>query len=311
MGTTEKQAFSIIVPVYNNEQNIPVSVPYMIEASDQFRGYDVEFIFVCDGSPDCSFEELRKMKDRYQEKITIINFTRNFTQGAAVHCGIDHSRGNVIGVISCDMQDPFELFSDMLSEWENGYKLVIANRESRHDKGLGVLGSNLYHHLVHRYIDKRWPAGGFDFFLMDRQVAQDYAKYDVANGSMQMLLIWLGYEYKLIPYTREERYVGHSGYSFFKKLNLVFGVFATYSPIMSRIWLAIGALLVVLSAVLAVVFACAGLFTATGVNSALPSLLLVFCAGIVLCAIGFMGEFIWRDYRNSLGLPRYVIDEIE
>lgn len=308
MSEDKRKLFSIVVPIYGNEKNIPITIPYFISKLDLFPKYDVEIIMVCDGSPDASYEEMKTMYERYPGIIRIVNFTRNFGQGAAVHCGMDMAKGDIIGVISCDMQDPFELFVDMVAAWEEGYKLVIASRKGRNESGVSTQAAKLLHRLVNRFVDRRYPTGGFDFFLVDRKVAEQFCQIDAANGSMQMLLIWMGYKYKNIEYIREERKVGKSGYKFWRKLNVAIGIFVTYSTLFTQIWAFIGGGLGLVGAIaflVTLVMLLNGLHTGIWLVISFVAL----CTGLVLCSVSAVGEYIWRIFDNSKHRPRYVIDE--
>ncbi len=309
MSEGKKKLFSVVVPVYGNEKNIPITIPYFVSKLDLFPKYDVEIILVCDGSPDNSFEEMKKMHERYPGLIRIASFTRNFGQGPAIHCGMKMARGDVIGVISCDMQDPFELFADMLAAWEEGYKFVIATRMSRNEHGICTSMSKLLHKLANKYIDSRYPVGGFDFFLIDRVVVEPFCGMDTANGMIQMVLIWLGYKYKAIEYVRQERKTGKSGYGLWKKITIAIGLFTTYSPILSQIWGFLGG---AMGAIGGLAFIVLLILQACGhqLGVALIISFLAFCTGLILCAAAALGEYIWRAFDNTKRRPRYVLDEM-
>ena len=125
-----KSLFSVVIPIYGNEKNLPITVPYIIEHLELFENYRVEVIMVNDGSPDNSWEVMKKYQSEYPDLIKIASLSRNFGQMACIHAGMDLAKGDVIGVISADMQEPFELFADMLKEWEKGYKIVCAVKTS-------------------------------------------------------------------------------------------------------------------------------------------------------------------------------------
>lgn len=131
-----KSLFSVVIPIYGNEKNLPITVPYIIEHLELFENYRVEVIMVNDGSPDNSWEVMKKYQSEYPDLIKIASLSRNFGQMACIHAGMDLAKGDVIGVISADMQEPFELFADMLKEWEKGYKIVAGVRSGRDEKGI-------------------------------------------------------------------------------------------------------------------------------------------------------------------------------
>lgn len=305
-----KKKFSIVIPIYKNEENLPITIPYIMDNLKLFPDYDVEIIMVCDGSPDASYMIMKEYKEKYPEVIKIAKLTRNWGQGAAIHCGFDMAEGEVIGVISADMQDPFELFVDMLKEWEQGTKLVFATRESRGDQAWVKITSGSFHRLIHTLINPRYPKGGFDFYVVDRQVMMDYLPLDRANVLSSLLLIWLGYDYKEIYYTRQKRTHGKSGYKFWKKVQMALSAFVSFSLFPIRFLNIIGVL-------------CAGFGCVAGIIDILLKvcgvinypvtvdifIMLSFFAGILLLGMSILAEYIWRMFDVVKGQPRYLVDE--
>ena len=143
-----KSLFSVVIPIYGNEKNLPITVPYIIEHLELFENYRVEVIMVNDGSPDNSWEVMKKYQSEYPDLIKIASLSRNFGQMACIHAGMDLAKGDVIGVISADMQEPFELFADMLKEWEKGYKIVAGVRSGRDEKGIYATCASAFHNFI-------------------------------------------------------------------------------------------------------------------------------------------------------------------
>ena len=225
-----KKLFSIIIPVYKNEKNLPITVPYILEQIPTlFPQYDIELVLVNDGSPDRSWELMKDFQKQYPETIRIASLIHNFGQGNATACGIRLAKGDAVGVISADLQDPFELFADMLAELERGHDLVCGIREGREEKGIGVLFSWITHRLIRRFINNQYPAGGFDFYVMNRAAAERFLQVQEKNGSMQLSLLWISGSVKFIPYVRRERAAGTSGWTFSKKIKYFIDTFVSNS----------------------------------------------------------------------------------
>lgn len=295
--------FSIVVPVYKNEDNILPTVEFMVKHLDLFTGYRTEIIMVCDGSPDNSWERMVDAWRRYPEKLKLVRLSRNFGQGAAIHCGMEVASGDVVGVISADLQDPFELFVDMLEKWRQGARLVIASRSDREEHGFLAACSKLMHSLVRRYINPRYPRGGFDFFLLDRVLVEEFLVHDQISGGMQLLLLWFGYDYVEIPYSRRKRAVGKSSWSISKKLNAALRWITLFSPVLLRMILIAGLGISLLG--LLVVF----VSVAAGNYGLLLGFLIVFCTGLCLSSIGILGEYLMRVLDYVKGMPRYIVSE--
>lgn len=304
-----KKLFSIILPIYGNEKNLPVTIPYIIEHLKLFENYNVEIIMVNDGSPDNSYEIMKDYQKKYPKLIRIAGLTRNFGQSAAMRCGMDMARGDVIGIISADLQDPFELFAEMLEAWEQGSKLVIATRQDREEKGIGALCSKLFHRIVNKHINKKYPKGGFDFFLMDREVADKYRSLDKVQSSLQLLLLWLGYDYKEIKYKRKARKLGKSGYNLTSKIDIAIRIFVHWTDYPIKMIMFLGALLLFLgliTSVLDAILFCVGLDIYM-----IWDIIFVLCVftGLVLTSLGIVGEYIWRNFEFNKQLPRYLVAE--
>lgn len=305
-----KKLFSIILPIYGNEKNLPVTIPYIIEHLNLFENYNIEIIMVNDGSPDNSWEIMKDYQKKYPKLIRLAGLTRNFGQSAAMRCGMDMAKGDVIGIISADLQDPFELFAEMLEAWEQGSKLVIATRQDREEKGIGAFCSKLFHRIIKKHVNKKYPKGGFDFFLMDREVNDKYRSLDKVPSSLQLLLLWLGYDYKEIKYVRKERKIGKSGYNFASKVDVAIRMFVSWTDFPIKMILFSGILLSMLGLICCLVDAI--LFFAISIDVyMILDIVFVFAVftGLILAAIGVVGEYIWRMFELNKQYPRYLVGE--
>lgn len=302
-----KKTFSIILPVYNNEKNLPITIPYILDKIKVLEdNYKIEIIMVCDGSPDDSYSVMKSFQKKYPEMIKIANFVKNNGQRAAVNCGMSLANGDVIGVISADLQDPFELFYDMLDLWENGEKFVIAARENRNDKGFGPLMSNFLHRFIYKNINSNYPIGGFDFFLLDKTFTKPFIESDTKNNSMQLLLLDLVGKAKIINYTREARKIGKSGWSFKRRINQVFNIFSIYTDFPFRV-----------SFILSILFLCIGIllgiYAITNISFnwiiGLYAMFFLFC-GFIIFLISFLSLYLFKWMENEKRNPRYIISEM-
>lgn len=253
-----KSLFSVVIPIYGNEKNLPITVPYIIEHLELFENYRVEVIMVNDGSPDNSWEVMKKYQSEYPDLIKIASLSRNFGQMACIHAGMDLAKGDVIGVISADMQEPFELFADMLKEWEKGYKIVAGVRSGRDEKGIYATCASAFHNFIKKHLNPNYPEGGSDFFLMDRSVVSEYLKIDVQYTGGLLIRYWMGYEQKEIPYVRKKREVGKSGFGFLRKIGIAMELIVSNSIILLRKLLALAVIFVIAGGVLSIILAIRG-----------------------------------------------------
>lgn len=302
--THQRPLFSIVVPVYRNEMNIVDTVEYIYAHRDLFAEYRLELVMVNDGSPDASWEKMKELQHKYPEFLKIATLVRNFGQSAAINCGMALSKGDVVGVISADLQDPFELFQEMLIQWRLGNKLVYAYREGREETGLSAQLSRLMHAIVRKFVNQSYPRGGFDFFLADRELIEKYLEADRIPGGMQLLLLWFGYSHVAIPYTRTKRKKGKSSWSIQKKVNAALRWITLYSDFLLRGMLLASGAVVLIGIVLMIVSA----IRASVIGLAISLDLLM--AGVVLAALGVLGEYVSRVLEYEMALPRYVLGEV-
>jgi len=302
--------FSVVVPVYFNEKNLLSTIGRLSDVANQMRGYETEFIFVDDGSGDKSLDVL--VEHRKQDKrIKIVKLTRNFGAMAAIQAGFSHATGDVVGMISADLQDPPEMFLDMMKHWENGIKTIFAVRRGRKDPWLTTLFSNTYYALLRRFGVRGFPPGGFDFFLIDREVVDKINTMQEKNTHLMPLIFWLGYEYVLLPYVREKRERGRSRWTFAKKFKLFIDSFVSFSYVPIRFVSVLGFIFAAVSFMIAISL----FFSWRGGVNPVPvwlgvSTIVVFVSGIQMMMIGLIGEYLWRTLDASRRRPQYVIDKV-
>lgn len=304
--------FSIVVTVYKNELNLPITIPEYLKRVKSFsKDYEFEFIYVNDGSPDNSLAILKEFQKQFPKEIKILNLTRNFGQAYALMAGFSYASGDVVGYITSDMQDPIELFEQMLEEWEKGTKLVIAAREDREESGLGAFIGNVVHRFVNKFIDKKFPQGGFDFFLADRIVVEQLLKINEKNGTPTILLLWMGYEYRILSYTRKKREIGKSSWTLSKKIKLAIDIFTTNTYLPLRLISVIGILSSLFSFIIGVLIILQWLIADNPVRGWTSTVLIqVFFSGLILLSLGTIGEYLWRIFDYVKNRPNYLIDEV-
>lgn len=307
-----KRIFSIVIPVYKNELNLPVTIPYVLEQIPiLFPEYQVELILVNDGSPDHSWTIMKEYQAKDPETIRIIDLIHNFGQGNAVLCGIGAARGNAIGTISADLQDPLDLFPEMLVELNKGYDMVCGVREKREEKGLNVLFSKTAHFLIKHLIAQDYPRGGFDFYVVSRKMADRMLSLRERNGSGQLQMLWLSGATKLIPYAREARELGKSSWTFSKKLKYFIDTFVSNSYMPIRVMSVIGLIssgLAFLASIYVFITSLIAESKAPGWSSTI--LLIMFFSGLILTSLGVIGEYLWRIFDEVRGRPLYIVKEV-
>ena len=307
----ETKLFSIIIPIYYNELNLEDTIPELLTLEHKLPGYRLELVCVDDGSGDRSLEILRGFQARYPRSVKVVKLARNFGSMSAILAGMTVARGDCIGMIAADLQDPPELFLEMIRHWEQGNKSIFAVRQDREDPLSSKVFSSLYYRLVRQFAIPNYPEGGFDFFLIDRQVAEDVTKIHEKNTNIMTLIFWLGYKPILLPYVRRQRRKGKSRWTLAKKIKLFVDTFVSFSFTPIRILSVLGVLVAVFSFVYGAVILFSYFLGGIIVQGWAPIMLVVtFSAGLQMFMLGVLGEYLWRTLDEVRRRPPYVIDEI-
>src|SRR5215211_304688 len=303
---------SIIVPVFNNAASLPDLLARFQDlaaknATDQF-----EFVFVDDGSVDTSFSVLESLFQK-DGRIQIVKLSRNFGSNAALLAGMGHTHGDAVAAIAADLQDPPELINDMLLDWRQGQKVILAARRSRDDELLTTLLADTFYLLFRRFAIKSMPEHGFDFFLIDRQIRDLINNIQENNAYLMGLILWLGFSPKVIYYHRQarEKHYGRSMWTTAKKIKYFLDSFVAFSYFPVRAASVIGIVLSMAGLIYAAVVI--GLrLTASVQPEGWASLMIVvlIVSGVQMLMIGILGEYLWRNLDETRRRPRFIIESV-
>lgn len=306
-----KPLFSIVVPIYQNEANIPDTVPRLLALQEMLPNWDMELIFVDDGSRDNSFNLLERFAAQHIDQIKLVKLTRNFGQTPAIQAGLHHASGDCIGVISADLQEPCEMFVEMIKAWERGAKFVIGERQVREEGCWHRKVSNIYWNLIRRYAFADFPDMGYDFCLLDRQVVEDINKINEKNSSIFVLIYWFGYRPVRVPITRKLREKGRSQWRLLKKIQFTLDTLIGFTYLPSRF-------ITVMSfsaTIVATVFFLFLLYRWHSTGAAplgwmtVVGLLLII-GSLILFSLGIISEYLLRILDESRKRPPYVVEKI-
>lgn len=297
---------SIVIPLYYNEQNIPITYAKLQE--DVFPHLpDYELILVDDGSKDNSYQEALKLREQ-DDKIKVIKLSRNFGQHVAIMAGYSASTGDCVLTIAADLQDPPSLIINMFSIWKSGNKVVFAIRNERKD---GLL-TNFFANVAYKVIKKcipNIPKGGIGFSLIDSEVKDFLVLMNEHNSTVFYQTLWLGFDPVLISYERPEREIGKSSYSFSKKIKNLVDLILQFSYTPIRLISLFGVFSCLFSITYAIYIIFQKIFF--GASSGWSSLMvaIMFTSGVQLLTLGVIGEYLWRNFESSRNRPLFIIDK--
>jgi polyisoprenyl-phosphate glycosyltransferase len=302
---------SIVVPVYLNELNLPETIPILLGLSDKLSGYQLELVLVDDGSYDNSLDIMLRFQEKYPDIIKIVKLTRNFGSMSAIQAGFTIATGDCVGMISADLQDPPELFLEMVNYWEKGIKAIFAIRQGRNEPLLQKWFSNTYYSLIRKFAIDNYPNGGFDYFLIDKQIVSELNRINEKNTNIMTLIYWLGYHPVMIPYTRQARSKGKSHWTLTKKIKLFVDTFVAFSFFPIRLLTILGFIVALGSVIYGIFILIYWFYFGVDVKGWVNIMVIMtFTSGIQMTMLGVLGEYLWRTLDEVRRRPAYVIDTI-
>lgn len=304
---------SIVIPVFNEEQNIPLLAARLREALEQLQR-PFEVILINDGSTDASEARLAELAADDQ-RFRVINFRRNFGQTAAMMAGIDHASGDVIIPMDGDLQnDPADI-ARLLAKLEEGYDVVSGWRKVRQDDAWRRnLPSRIANALISRISGVHLHDYGCSLKAYRRDVIKDVKLYGEMHRFVPIYATWLGAKVTEIPVAHHARVHGRSKYGLERILKVVLDLivvkflsrYAT-KPIYVFGSFGIASIMVAFAAGLYAVW----LKLFDGISFILTPLPLLavmsFITGVMSILMGLLAELITRTYHESQGKPVYVI----
>lgn len=301
---------SIIIPVYNEAQNITVFVKRMTNEVKRITN-NYEIIFALDPSTDDTEKVILKEIEN-NNRIKLLVFSRRFGQSAATMAALKNSKGERCLIIDCDLQDPPELLNEMYSKMDEGYDVVLAKRKSR--KGETIIKKSVAafgYNLINKISDVRIPINSGDFRLISKKIVNYLNEFDEPNAFLRGLVAYVGFKQTSIEYDREERFSGISKYNkYLGSIKIAFnGLFGFGSkPIFFMSLL--GFVFALLSFLIGIYYIIVKLVD-PNITPGLSSTILIisFFSGLQLIALGILGEYIGRIYDEVKKRPKYIIDK--
>jgi glycosyltransferase involved in cell wall biosynthesis len=302
-----KIVYSVVVPLYNEDLVIMESYRRLKEVMDSVKG-SYEIILMNDGSTDGTRDKVEKICSK-DEKIKLINFSRNFGHQAAITAGMDLAQGAAIIVIDADLQDPPEVIPKMIEKWREGYEVVYGKRIKREgDSFLKKFTAKVFYRLLKSMTSIDIPVDTGDFRLIDRKVCDALTSLPERNRYVRGLVSWVGYKQTFVEISRQERFAGETKYSLKKMMKLAFDGITSFSYKPLAIAGYFGGLTFLAGLISLIGVIIKNLVNNTPIlNFSLIIAINLVMFGLVFISIGIMGEYIGRIFDESKARPNYII----
>jgi dolichol-phosphate mannosyltransferase len=297
---------TLVVPLYNEEENLPELRSRLGELLDRYPG---EAVLVDDGSRDGTAELMDRLADD-DPRFRAVHLSRNFGHQAAVAAGLQYSRGRAVVVMDADLQDPPELVPQLIARWREGYEVVYARRAGREREGVAKRAlAWAYYRILRRLVGLDLPADTGDFCLMDRQVVNLLNAMPERNRYIRGLRAWVGFRQTAVEFVRPARHAGTVKYTFRRSLGLALNGIISLSKAPLRLATYFGFVVSIASFLLALYYFFQRLQGREAFVKGWAStvIIMLFLGGVQLLTIGIIGEYLSRIYDEVKQRPLYVV----
>ncbi len=299
---------SIVLPSYNEEQNIANTAKVLSELLEQEK-IEYELVFVSDGSKDATYEEILKAAEK-NPRVKGAKFSRNFGKEACIFAGLRLTTGDAVIVMDCDLQHPPQVIPKMWKLWQEGYEVVEGVKSSRGKESLGYkLSAGLFYKVMSKLIKMDMNASS-DYKLLDRKVVDVLLELPERNTFFRALTFWAGYRTTTVEYEVQERAYGTSKWSLFSLMKYAITNATSFSTLPLQLVTVMGMVSILFSVILGIQTMVKYL-TGNAVEGFTTVILLVLIiGGFIMLSLGIIGHYIARIYEEVKGRPKYIISEV-
>ena len=303
---------SVVVPCYNEEENVADFYRELMKIQSYFREKDIELEiwYINDGSKDNTVGEVKKLIEK-DKRVHLLAFSRNFGKEAAIYAGLEKAKGDYVVFMDADLQDPPAILPEMYSYLEQGYDSVATRRVDR--KGEPPIRSffaRMFYRIMQKISKTEIVDGARDYRLMTRQVVDALLTMKEYNRFTKGIFGWVGFETKWLEFDNIERKKGETKWSFWKLfVYSIEGItsFSTvplaFASLMGVVFCLLAFALIIFTIVRKVVFG--------DPTSGWPSLVCIISliSGVQLFCLGIVGQYLAKTYMEVKNRPIYLVKE--
>jgi undecaprenyl-phosphate 4-deoxy-4-formamido-L-arabinose transferase len=299
---------SVVVPVYNEELNLPTLFARLYPVLDQL-GRSYEIIFTNDGSRDRSIELLKAQYAARRDVTRVIDFNANYGQHMAIMAAFERVRGDIILTLDADLQNPPEEIPKLIAAIDAGNDVVGGWREERQDVTYRRMASRLQNRLTSMLVGVSMHDYGCMLRAYRRHIIETVVECDEKAAFVPALANTFAKRVAEIPVAHAERAGGESKYNIFSLAHLSLNLITGFSLLPMRALSLTGMGIFLLDAIFAAVLLAHRLIYGPQQEGALWTLfsILFLFVGLIFLALGLIGEYIGRIYIEVRRRPNYIV----
>ena len=301
---------SILIPTYNEEENVALMAESIVGQMEQLPQYDYELIFIDNDSKDSTRKIIREIcSDNH--KIKAIFNAKNYGQFSSPYYGILQATGDCVITMCCDFQDPVELIPKYLEEWENGYKIVLCQKVSSDENRIIYNLREFYYRFMKKHSEVEFLKQVTGSGLYDRSFVEVMRKIDDTRPFLRGIVAEMGFDIKLIPFNQPPRRAGKSSNTFYGYLDAASQSLTAYTKFGCRLALWSGLFATTASSIALIAFIIYWILN-PGYGRAiqmLVSLAILLGVSLNMFFIGIVGEYVMDANQHTRKRPLVIESE--
>ena len=300
---------SILVPCYNEEENVKAISEAIINEINKLENYDYELVFIDNCSTDNTQNLITELCSA-NDKIKAIFNCKNFGQFNSPYYGLQQTTGDCTILICADFQDPIEMIPKFVKEWENGYKIVIGIKNKSKENKLMYFLRSCYYKIIKKLSSTEQIEHFTGFGLYDKEFIEVLKKLDDPTPFLRGIVAELGFKRKDIPYEQQKRKAGKTHNNFYTLYDAAMLSFTSYTKAGLRLATITGIVIAGISFVIGMIYLILKLiYWDRFAAGTIPILIgMCFLGSIQLFFIGLVGEYILSINSRIMKRP-LVIEE--
>ncbi|MFL0357258.1 glycosyltransferase family 2 protein [Erythrobacter sp. GH1-10] len=300
MAKEENTLVSVLVPAYNEEDNVERAYEAIVKTFERLPDYDYEIIVTDNHSTDRTFDILQRLA-KEDEKLKVIRFSRNFGYQRSLLCAYKSASGACSIQIDCDLQDPPELIPKMLQLWRMGHEVVFGIRRTLADGFIIASLRRSFYKLLASVSEDDLPINAGEYRLCDRVILNELRKVDDTAPYLRGLISSMGFSQIGFEYDRADRIAGESKFPLRSMVSLAIDGLLNHSMLPLRLASYAGLFIGFLSLLLTFGYLIGRLLfgQAWPAGFATTTILLLMSISINAMFMGILGEYIGRLFIQS------------
>lgn len=301
---------SMLIPTYNESENV---VPLSEAITEQFQKlpqYDYEIIFIDNDSQDDTRDKIRDL-NRKDKHIKAIFNAKNFGQNNSPYYGLLQTTGDCAILMCADFQDPVEIIPTLIEKWEEGYKIVSCIKTTSKENKFIRFARTCYYKMIKRFSEVEQIEHYTGFGLYDRSFLNVLRDLNDPTPFLRGIVAELGFKRIDIPYEQQLRRAGKSKNNFFSLYDVAMLSFTSYTKIGLRLATFLGLIIAFACFIVAMFYLVYKLLYWDRFSSgSAPMVIGIFFLGAIqLTFLGLIGEYILSINKRVMNRPLVIEEE--